>query len=364
VKGSFSSRLAWMIPTLLGIVLCTFAAVELVPGDPAAAMLGPEAAGASTDTDGLAARRAALVRERGLDRPLPWQLAQWTGPFNLRDDGHAWFGGDGSRPWGGVLVGDLGREMHRPSVSVAGELARRLAVTVPLALAALVLSLAVALPLGILSAARAGSALDRLLSGAAFVLYAIPTFGGALMLILVFGATGLGWLPTLGLASADAEELGTWERALDVGRHALLPVVCLAYANLAYLSRQMRAGMLEALAMDSVRTARALGLGERRVVLRHALRNGLLPILTVVGDLMPFLVGGSVVVETVFDLPGVGRYAFEGLLRRDLYVILATTGAAAAMTLIGTLLADLCYAWVDPRIGLAGVAGRGGARRG
>jgi peptide/nickel transport system permease protein len=361
VTGYLLRRLAWMVPTLVAIVLATFAAVELVPGDPVTAMLGPEASGEFAEGGGVDARRAALVREHGFDRPLAWQLAQWAGPFNLRAEGHVWFGGDGRRPWGGVLTGDFGRELQRPSVSVGAELARRLAVTVPLAAAALLLSLAVALPIGILSAARAGSRLDRLLSGATFVLYAIPAFWGALVLILVFGATGLGWLPALGLESPGAAELGGFGRALDLARHALLPVVCLAYGNLAYLSRQMRAGMLEALAMDSVRTARALGLGARRVVLRHALRNGLLPILTVVGDLMPFLVGGSVVVETIFDLPGVGRYAFEGLLRRDLFVILATTGAAAAMTLAGTLLADLLYARVDPRIQLAA---RGGARRG
>jgi len=156
----------------------------------------------------------------------------------------------------------------------------------------------------------------------------------------------------IGMADVDARDLSAFGRVLDWGRHAVLPIFVLSYANAAYLARHVRGAMGDALSSNAVRTARAMGLPARSVYGRHALRNALLPAVTVLGGMIPFVIGGSVVVETVFDLHGVGRYAFEGFLRRDVHVILATTTLGAALTLLGMLLTDLAYVAIDPRIDL------------
>jgi peptide/nickel transport system permease protein len=331
-------RLVLLVPTLLGITFLTFALLHLAPGDPAELALagGGEVA---VDPEALARFRAAYL----LDQPLWKQYLHYLGPFDLSREGHPWFGGSGARPWGGLVTGDLKHEFHRPHVRVADELARRLAVTVPLALAALLLAYLVAVPLGVVAAVRAGSAFDRASMAVVLALYCVPTFWAGLLLQFAFGATGLDWLPVVGLAGEGAP-LG--ERIARV----VLPVACLAYGGLAYLSRQMRAALLGELASDYVRTARAKGLPERVVVGKHALRNALLPIATLLAGVFPALIGGSVVVETVFDIPGVGRYAYEGLQQRDYFVVMATTTLGGAMTCLGILVSDLLTAALDPRI--------------
>ena len=183
-----------------------------------------------------------------------------------------------------------------------------------------------------------------------FVLYSIPTFWAGLMLILVFGRTGLDWLPVLGLHDKDAASFGPVKYAWDVVLHSILPIATLTYGSLAYLSRQMRAGMLEVIRQDYIRTARAKGLSERVVVYKHALRNSMIPVLTLLASILPILIGGSVIVEAVFDIPGMGKYAFEGLLRRDFYIVMATTIFVGIMTQLGILLSDITYSLVDPRI--------------
>jgi peptide/nickel transport system permease protein len=170
------------------------------------------------------------------------------------------------------------------------------------------------------------------------------------MLVLLFGAAGLAWLPVVGLHDPDADSLSSAARALDLARHAILPVATLALPLLAYLSRQVKGEMVEALESDYVRAARARGVPEREVVLRHALRNSLLPLITLAASILPAAIGGSVVVETVFALPGMGRYAYEGLLARDLNVVVGTTAVSAVITFAAILMADLAYAAADPRI--------------
>lgn len=340
-----------MIPTLLGIACLCFGLIHLAPGDPALVDVGAGAAdGRGGDTGAVLER---FRREHLLDRSLPVQLAHYLGPFSLADDGHPWFGGDGSDPWNGLLAGDLGREYLRPSVTVAGELRRRLAVTVPLAGVSILLCYLLAVPLGIWSALRRGSRFDLAATALVFALYALPVFWAGVLLQMAFGATGLGWLPVLGLSSAGAGELGPLERALDTARHAVLPVVCLTYGGLAYLSRQMRVGVLDAIGADYVRAARARGLPERLVVRRHVLRNSLLPLITLVGQVLPVMVGGSILVETVFDLPGMGRYAYEALQNREYDAVMGTVLVSALMTLAGFLVSDLLYAWADPRVRLS-----------
>jgi len=255
----------------------------------------------------------------------------------------------GARPWGGLVCLELGREMQsgRP---VAAELRRRLAVTVPLSLFSVLLSYLIAVPLGILSAQRQGTRLDGCLTTGLFVLYSIPTFWAGLMLILVFGRTGLDLLPVLGLHDKDADTFSGLRYAWDVLLHAVLPVATLTYGSLAYLSRQMRAALLEVIRQDYIRTARAKGLPERLVVYKHALRNSLIPVLTLLASVLPVLIGGSVIVESVFDLPGMGRYAYEGLLRRDFSIVMATTICVGILTQVGMLLSDVAYSLADPRI--------------
>lgn len=338
-------RLVWMLPSFLGITLVVFLAVHLAPGDPTLRQ-GSDPGQGGPDPAALTNFRA----EHLLDRPLLVQYLHFLGPFDLSARGHAWFGGSGEHPWGGLLACDLGSELQRPHVRIAAELGRRLCVSAPLTLAAALLAWGIAIPLGAWSAVRRGRRRERALALGLFALHSLPGFWLALVLVLVFGAAGLGWLPVLGLHSAGADELGALAWTIDLLRHALLPVLALALGTLAYLARQMRAATLEALGQEYVLTARAKGLPERLVIGRHALRNALLPAITLAALTLPALVGGSVIVETIFGIPGMGRYAFEAMLERDYAVIQAVTALSAFVTLAALLLADLCYALADPRI--------------
>jgi peptide/nickel transport system permease protein len=334
-----------MIPTLFGVSLITFGLIRLAPGDPAGVQFGSE----STVPGGTANLEKFRARYL-LDQPLWRQYLHYVGPFDLSARGHRWFGGDGEHPWNGLLAGDLGRFYNRPNVRVADELRGRLAVTVPLALCATLLTYLIAIPIGIWSAVRRGTVLDRAATLLLFALYAMPAFWAGLLLQLAFGRTGLDLLPVIGLHDKDAAELGPGARALDTLRHLILPIVVYSYGGIAYVSRQMRAGMAETIRQDYVRTARAKGLPERVVVLKHVLRNSLIPVLTLLGSLLPYLIGGSIIVEVVFDIPGMGRFAYEALTLREYDAIMATTLFAALMTMAGVLLSDVAYALVDPRI--------------
>jgi peptide/nickel transport system permease protein len=213
-----------------------------------------------------------------------------------------------------------------------------------------VLSYLIAIPLGVHTAVRKGSAFDRGVNTLLFVLHSVPAFWAGLLLILACGTSGMGCLPVIGLHDKDAASFGPLRGAIDVGLHAILPVITLAYGGCAYLARHMRAGMLEVVHQDFIRTARAKGLAESTVVWRHAFRNALIPVITLFASVLPVLIGGSVIVETVFDIPGMGRYVYEGLLQRDYNIIMATTTLSAVMTLCGMLVSDVLYAVVDPRI--------------
>jgi peptide/nickel transport system permease protein len=340
-------RLAWMIPTLLGITLVVFVAVHAAPGDPTLAHGMGDQPGLDVE-----AHAARLRADHLLDQPLWKQYLHFLGPFDLGPGGHHAFGGSGAHPWHGLLALDFGREFQRADVDVASEIGRRLLVTVPLALASLALTYFVAVPLGVWCAARNGRRRERALSIGLFALHAVPAFWMALLLILFFGASGLGWLPVLGLHDKDAQSMGFAQTALDVVRHAVLPVLALSLGSLAYLSRQVKSGVLGVMREDFMRTARAKGLSERDALVRHGLRNALLPVITLAGSVLPALVGGSVIVETAFGIEGIGRYAYEGMLQRDFNVILATTTLSAVLTLLGILAADVAYALADPRIRL------------
>lgn len=255
----------------------------------------------------------------------------------------------GENPFGGLLTLNLGREFQT-NRSVTSELWRRLKVTVPLSLISVLLSYLIALPLGIFSARRQGSVVDGTATVGLFVLYSMPTFWVGLILIIAFGAEYLDALPVIGLRDVDHETFTPWGKFVDLAKHSILPIATLTYGSFAYLSRQMRGGLLDVIRMDYIRTARAKGLSDNTVIYKHALRNSLIPVITLFASILPILIGGSIIVEKVFDIPGMGKYAFEGLLNRDFYIIMATTIFVSLMTQLGILISDIVYSLVDPRI--------------
>jgi peptide/nickel transport system permease protein len=318
-------RLLAVIPTLLGITLITFALLRLAPGDPLG--LSGEAV-----APGLSQEQVQALREqRGIERPLLEQYARWVGRLVRLDFGESFQDG-------------------RPVSTRIGE---SLPATALLSGLALLLSFLLAVPLGVVSAARRDSALDRGITIGLFLLYSLPSFWVAIGLLLLFsGGRALSWFPIQGLVSPGYAALSAWGKVRDLGWHVVLPVGCLSYAALASISRYARGGMLEALSQDYVRTARAKGLPERAVVWRHALRNAAIPILTLGGLMVPGILSGSVVVEQIFGIHGMGLLAFEALSHRDYPTVMGVTTLAALLTLAATLLADLSYAVADPRIRL------------
>jgi peptide/nickel transport system permease protein len=321
-----------MVPTMLGITFLLLMVIQLAPGDPAAIATSSSIMAGDGVEAGNSDMQSAYekFRERyRLDDPLLTQYVVWIQ---------------------NVLVLDFGNEFFRPHVEVFDELMDRLKVTVPLSLIAALLSYLIALPVGIYSAVKRGSASDKVLTLGLFMLYSLPTFWAALMLILAFGATGFDLFPVIGLHDKDADLMTDWEYFKDVVWHAVLPVATLTYGGVAYLSRQMRVGMLEVVKQDYIRTAKAKGLPRKTVIFKHAVRNSLIPVITVFAQILPILIGGSVLVEQVFQVRGMGLYAFEGLMVMDYNIIMATVTFSSFMTLLGFLLSDVLYAIVDPRI--------------
>jgi peptide/nickel transport system permease protein len=315
-------RVATAALTLLIVTLVVFLLIHLAPGEP----LGLEAEheGLQRLDPGTIAAMRALYR---LDEPLHRQYLLWLGD---------------------LARGDLGRSFHdrRP---VADKIGERLGVTLALNALSLALMLVLAVPLGALAALRPGSAWDRLAAGGTYTLYSIPVFWAALLLQIVF-AVRLGWLPLAGLRSQGHEFLDPLGRLADGALHLVLPVLCLTYGGLAYLSRFVRAALLDNVARESWRAARARGLSPAAVLVRHGLRQAGIPLLTLAGLLLPALVTGSVIVETVFAIPGLGRLFVDAAFQRDVPVLLGLTLLSGAATLAGILAADLTYTLADPRV--------------
>ncbi len=315
-------RLVQIVPTLIGIAFVCFFVIQLAPGTAvdARAQMNPKMT--------LQARER-LTQLYGLDRPLPEQFGRWITRVARFDFGRSFVDGE--------------------------TVTRKIAAAAPVTLLVNGLSLLVILvfgvPLGVLGAVRQGTAADRAATGVALVGFALPTFWLALVLMSLFGVTWR-FLPVAGLHSLDYESLAPAARLADTARHLVLPVFVSSLTGLAGISRFMRASMLEALAQNFIRTARAKGLSERSVVVRHALRNALLPVVTLLGLSIPGLLGGSVLFESIFSLPGMGRLFYLSVYARDYPVIMGLLFLGAALTLLGNLLADLAYAWVDPRIRL------------
>jgi peptide/nickel transport system permease protein len=313
VRRYLVRRLLLLVPVLLGVSIIIFLVLHLAPGDPAEIMLGSQA----TQAD-LARLRADL----GLTEPLHVQYVRWLGL---------------------VVRGDLGRSiwMKRP---VLAEVLGRFQATLVLTGAALLLSTVGGVALGVASATRPNSLLDRLSAVASLFGASMPVFWLGIVLMVVF-ALWLGWLPASGMfAPYGGGDLG------DLLVHLVLPAVTLAAASVTIIARLTRSTMLETLGQDYIRTARAKGVVERAVVLRHGLKNALIPIVTVVGVQAGYLLGGAVLTETVFAWPGVGTLMVQGILARDFPLVQGCVLVVALSFVLINLAVDLLYAWLDPRI--------------
>jgi peptide/nickel transport system permease protein len=323
-------RLLAMVPLLIGITIVSFLVMHLAPGGPTDLMTW-ELAKASPEAG---ERLRALY---GLDRPLHVQYVDWL-QRSLRLDFGLSFSVD-----------------RRP---VMEKIAERMPVTIFISIFSLAISLAVALPVGVLSAVRRNSRFDKVSTVLVFLFFCIPGFWLAQLGQIFFGLK-LGWLPISGLRSpVGFGNLGLWAKAVDYARHLVLPVGIGSLAWLAGWSRFMRSGMLEVIRQDYIRTARAKGLPERVVIVRHAMRNALLSIITILGLSIPGLIAGSVIFETVFGLPGIGQLMWQSVMARDYPVVMGNLVLTAILTLCGNFLADICYVFADPRITLEGVRER------
>jgi peptide/nickel transport system permease protein len=314
-------RIVHAVGLVLITIAVTFLAVHLAPGDPFSRYYSPE-----IDPDVMDRVRVQL----GLDDPAHVQFGRWLWSF---------------------VRGDFGTSLHdhRPVTDILGEAIPR---TLRLTVIAFVVQLLVGLGVGVAAAWKRGRPADTALSTTALVVYAIPAFYLAYLLIALFSLQ-LDWLPTSGIRTIGLEHAVWRDRFADEARHLVLPVLVLGVASAAGLARYTRGSLIDAIGMDYIRTARAKGAPEGRVLTRHAFRNALPPILTVVGLSVPFLLGGAVVVEKVFAYPGMGALLVDSIFARDYPVVLAVNFVAACMVIAGNLLADVSYVLADPRTKIA-----------
>ena len=318
--GWLIRRLAYGLVLLVGVVVLNFLLIRLAPGDPAEVIAG-EMGGATEEM--LAGIRAAY----GLDKPLPTQLWIYLS---------------------GVATGDLGMSyfFDRPVAELIG---RRIGPTILLVLTAQVLSVAIGVALGVIAARKPDGPLSAFVSVFAVIGYAVPVFWTGIMLIILF-ASVIPIFPVEGMADVRLREAGWATRTLDIAHHLVLPAFTLAIIYLAQYARLSRASMLDVLGADYIRTARAKGASEGTVLFRHALRNAMLPILTVAGLQFGNLISGALLVETVFNWPGLGRLAFESILRRDYPTLLGVLFFASMMVVIANIVTDVSYRLADPRL--------------
>ncbi len=304
-------RVFSLILTLFVATIIIFILIEVVPGDPAAFMMG-----LSTNTDAADALRAEL----GLN------LSAWDRYFN-------WISG--------MLVGDFGIS-YTYRIPVSELVLDRLTVSLPLTIYALILSTIIAIPVGVISASKRGSFSDTFLMGTAQIGVAIPNFWFAILLVLLFSTT-LQWFSAVGFVG--------WEAGFfPVLKSLILPAISLALPQAAILSRVMRSSVLEVMDEDYIRTARAKGLTKRQALIRHGLRNAMIPVLTILGLQFSFLLAGGIIIESIFSLPGLGRLVFQAIAQRDLIVVKSIVTLLVLAVVMITFLVDLAYAWVDPRL--------------
>lgn len=315
-------RLIQMIPLLIFISILSFSISVLAPGDPVLMFVPPEKKTISPEA------MQALRHKYGLDQPIYLRYFTWLG---------------------NTLRGDWGYSFRSHDL-VTKEVFSRLPNTIILGITSLIFTLLIAIPLGVISAIKRYSIFDYTVTIGAFLGLSLPTFWFALILIELF-ANRLGWLPSMGMQSLGVQ-MNSTQKVVDLAKHLILPVLTLSITDLAYWSRYQRATLLENLSQDFVRTARGKGLKESTVIWRHAFRNALIPMITLLGMSLPDIVGGAVITETIFGWPGMGRLGIESIASRDFPVVMAVTMILALMVIVGNLLADISYSFVDPRIRL------------
>lgn len=302
------------IPILFGITILSFAIMKAAPGDPVSLMVDPSIKQAD---------REKFIEKYGLNEPEHIQYLKWLG---------------------NMMQGDFGTSIVRKGTPVIDLILARLPNTLLLMLVSTILALLISIPLGVLSARRPYSKLDYGITFTSFIGLAVPNFWFGLILIMVL-SVNLGWFPTGGVMSLNSG-FSLWDRI----HHLILPAFVLATADMAGLTRYTRSSMLDVLRQDFIRTARAKGFKENRVVYKHGLRNGLLPVVTIFGLMIPSFIGGAVVTEQIFSWPGLGKLFIDSAFQRDYPVIMAMTVISAVLVVIGNLIADILYAIIDPRI--------------
>jgi peptide/nickel transport system permease protein len=306
---------------LLGITLVSFMVIRLAPGTPTEIQ--------TTLNPKVSLEAQKRLRELyGLDKPLMVQYWEWLKR---------------------IAYLDFGRSFSPDRRPVWDKIKERLGVTISLNFLAMLVILSVAIPIGVLAACHPHSWFDRATTLLVFLGFAMPTFWLALLLIMFFGVY-LDWLPISGLTSLSFPQFTWWQKVQDLAAHLTLPVLVSAFGGLAGMSRYMRANMLEVIRQDYITTARAKGLSEGVVIFKHALRNALLPVITILGLSVPGLIGGSVIFESIFAIPGMGQLFYGAVMARDYPLVMGELVIGAILTLLGNLLADVGYALVDPRI--------------
>ncbi len=315
-----TKRILNLIPVFLGITIISFAVIHLAPGKPTDLImqLNPKASYEA---------RIRMEKIFGLDKPLPVQYIEWLKRILSMDFGNSFVDG-------------------RP---VIRKILERMPITILINTLAILIILFFSIPLGIKSAVERGSLFDKAATVLVFLGFAIPSFWLALILMSFFGVR-LEWFPVSGLASLDFDNFSIFEKVLDFSHHLVLPVLVASIGGFAGFSRYMRQSMLGVLHQDYIRTARAKGLPERTVIYKHAFRNALLPVITILGLSIPGLISGSVILESIFNIPGMGRLMVESVFSRDYNTVMAVLVISAILTLAGNLIADVAYFYVDPRI--------------
>jgi len=321
VSAYLFKRLAGMIPLLFGITIISFGMMHMAPGEPS--VVGQEF-NPKVSAQDIERLRAYY----GLDKPLYAQYWLWLKKLAVLDFGQS-FSADGR--------------------AVLDKISERIPVTLWINVLAMLLIIAIAIPIGVASAVRRDSWFDKGMTVFVFIGFAIPSFWLGLLLMIGLGVN-LNWLPISGLHDYSWRQMGFWQQQGDMLEHLILPVFVSAIGGLAGMSRFMRTGMLDVIRADYITTARAMGVPEGEIHYRLALKNAMLPIITLLGLSIPGLIGGSVIVEQLFSLPGMGLLFYESVLSRDYPLVMGITVIGAVLTLLGNLIADLSYAWADPRI--------------
>ena len=315
-----AKRLIGLIPVFFGITLISFFVIHLAPGKPTdiQTSMNPKVSFEA---------RARLEKLYGLDKPLHVQYLSW-----LRR----------------IVAFDFGRS-YVDDRKVSEKIAACLPITLLINISSMILILGIGIPLGVLSAVKRGSLLDKATTVITFIGFSVPEFWLALLLMSFF-SINLGWLPISGIKSLDFEYYSLAGKILDVAKHLILPVSIAAFGSLAGISRYMRTSMIGVIHQDYIRTARAKGLSESKVIYKHAFKNAIMPVITILGLSIPGLIGGSVIFESIFAIPGMGRLFYGSVMARDYPTIMGILAIGAILTLLGNLLADIAYSYVDPRI--------------